>query len=127
MSLRQVGRGLRQAIVDPIAEDERNLYAARHANPTLDLAASQHPAYGVPAAIQDIAHGGNPLLEAAGALPLVGGIRRLHAAGAELAKQGAKGRRAADTMVGSGYAVAGTNVASRGEEIMNPGEMPYAR
>ena len=125
-SVRGLARGLKEAIVDPIAADERRIYEARHANPTMDLIASQHPVYGIPAAIQDIARGGNPVMETAGAIPFVKGLRGAFGAANEVARQGAKGRRAADTIKGSAVAVAGNNSVARGQEIMNPGENPYA-
>ena len=124
-SVRGLARGLKEALVDPIAADERRIYEARHANPTMDLIASQHPAYGIPAAIQDIAHGGDPMLEGAGALPFVKGLRGAFGAANEVARQGAKGRRAAGMIKGGAVAIAGTNSAARGQEIMNPGSMPH--
>ena len=124
MSIRQVGRGLRDALVTPISQDEQALYEARHANPTLDLIASQHPAYGVPAAIQDIAHGGNAVMEGAGAIPVVKGLRAAYGAATELAKLGAKGKRAGNNLVGGSLGVTAANSIARGEEIMNPGTMP---
>ena len=127
LKLRDVGQGLREAIVDPIARDERMLYEARHANPMVDLAASQHPAYGIPAAIQDIAHGGDPLFEAAGAVPFVKGLRAAHGVADQLRRYGAKGTRAAGGVLAGAYGVTGTNIHARGEEIMNPGEMPRVK
>jgi len=125
-SVRGLARGLKEAVVDPIAADEQRFYEARHANPTVDLIASQHPAYGVPVAIQDIAHGGNPVMEIAGAIPFVKGLRGAFGVASEVARQGAKGRRAADMIKGGAVGVAGTNSAARGQEIMNPGENPHA-
>lgn len=124
MSLRQVGRGLKEAIVDPIAADEQRFYEARHANPTMDLIASQHPAYGIPAAIQDIAHGGNAVMEGAGAIPVVKGLRGAYESAKEVAKYGAKSKRAAHNLFAGSLGVTAANSAARGEEIMNPGTMP---
>ena len=125
-SVRGLARGLKEAVVDPIAADEQRFYEARHANPTMDLVASQHPAYGIPAAVQDIAHGGDPVMEITGAIPFVKGLRGAFGAANEVARMGAKGRRSADVIKGSAVAVAGNNSAARGQEIMNPGEDPYA-
>lgn len=124
MSIRQVGRGLRDAIVTPILQDEQAMYEARHANPTMDLIASQHPAYGIPAAIQDIAHGGNAVMEGAGAIPIVKGLRGAYESAKELAKMGAKGKRAGENLFAGSLGVTAANSAARGEEIMNPGPMP---
>lgn len=124
MSLRQVGRGLRESLVDPLARDEQALYAARHANPVADVVASLHPAYGVPAAIQDIAHGGNAVTEGAGAVPIVRGLRAAFGAAGELARHGVKGRRAAGNLVAGTTAITGINAGNRAGEIMNPGLPP---
>ena len=124
MSTRQVGRGLRDALVTPIANDEQAVYEARHANPVVDLAASQHPAYGIPAAIQDIAHGGNPVTEGMAAVPAIKGLRAAYAAASELARYGSKGKRAGQNLFGGAVAVTGGNAIARGEEIMNSGATP---
>ena len=124
-SVRGLARGLKEAVVDPIAADEQRFYEARHANPTMDLVASQHPVYGIPAAVQDIAHGGDPVMEITGAIPFVKGLRGAFGAANEVARMGAKGRRSADVIKGGAVAVAGNNSAARGQEIMNPGSMPH--
>ena len=125
MSVRQVGKGLREAVIDPLARDEQALYEARHANPTVDLAASQLPHYGIPAAIQDIAHGGDPVMEGAGAIPFVKGLRGAWGMAKEIAAQGGrKAQRASGVVMGGAVGIAGANSAARGQEIMNPGVAP---
>ena len=122
--MRGLARGLKEAIVDPIAADEQRAYETRHANPAMDLVASQHPAYGIPAAIQDIAHGGNPVMELAGAVPVVNGLRGALGVSKELAKYGRKSKRAGENIFAGSLGVTAANSAARGEEIMNPGTMP---
>lgn len=118
MSVRQVGRGLREAIIDPIASDEQALYEARHANPVADLAASQNPAYGVPAAIQDAVHNpNNAMMELAGAVPFVKGLRGAYALRKNLAQQGQKGARAGNNAMVGAIGVTGANAYERGKEI----------
>jgi hypothetical protein len=118
MSVRQVGRGLRDALVTPIAQDEQALYEQRHANPVADLVASQHPAYGVPAAIQDAFHNpDNAMMELAGAVPFVKGLRGAHALSKNLARYGQKGARAGNNVMAGTIGVTGANAYERGKEI----------
>ena len=118
MSLRQVGNGLRDALVTPIARDEQALYEQRHANPVADLVASQHPAYGVPAAIQDALHNpDNAMMELAGAVPFVKGLRGAYDLKKNLARHGQKGARAGSNVMAGAIGVTGANAYERGKEI----------
>lgn len=120
MSVRQVGKGLRGALVEPLMADEQALYEQRHAHPVADLAASQFPAYGVPAAIQDaVRNPNNAVLELAGAVPVVKGLRGAYSVAKEIAQAGRKGQRAAGTVMGAALGVTGANTYARGKEIMD--------
>ena len=120
MSLRQVGQGLKDALVAPIAADEQALYDQRHAHPVADLAASQFPAYGIPAAVQDAAHNPeNAVLELAGAVPVVKGLRGAAGIAKEFAQMGRKGTHAGGAVVAGALGVTGANAYARGQEIMN--------
>ena len=93
MGPREMLRGLRQALVDPIRQDFANgealIYRARKANPGVDLALSVFPGYGIPSAIQDAARAdtsGDAAVDMMGALPLVRSVKGLRAAAKELGR-----------------------------------------
>lgn len=118
MSVRQVGRGLRDALVTPIAQAEQAVYEQRHANPVADLVASQNLAYGIPAAIQDAVHNpNNAIMELAGAVPFVKGLRGAYALNKNLAQYGKKGARAGNSVMAGATGVTGVNAYERGKEI----------